>query len=285
MKKFGLIISILLLVIAILCISNSAFAATTTVTLDEVTSAASPADFVAKLYQYALGIAGTLAVIMIVYGEILYIISAGNTSKQSEARDIITSSIWGIVLLAGAYLILSTINPEIVNLKNPVVSSPPTSSGGGITPSGTNPPITGGLEDQQARSAIEGAGISVKRQCAAGEIETENPCVSLGGIKETTVDEIIGLNQQCDSQQGGNCDISVTAGTGKGHNESGLYSHKNGYKFDLSYTSGDRLENYIKSNFTPISDSSSGYKRWKSPSGSVYMLEGNHWDVTVIPPK
>jgi len=70
MKKFGLTISILLLVIAILCISNSAFAATTTVTLDEVTSAASPADFVAKLYQYALGIAGTLAVIMIVYGGI-----------------------------------------------------------------------------------------------------------------------------------------------------------------------------------------------------------------------
>jgi hypothetical protein len=98
------------------------------------TQATGPADFIQKLYDYALSIAGTLAVVMIVYGGVKYVVSAGSVSAQSDARDIIKNAVWGIVLLAGAYLVLNTINPRLVNLSEnepgiaPITAAPTSTS-------------------------------------------------------------------------------------------------------------------------------------------------------------
>lgn len=91
------------------------------------TQAATPVDFINQLYVYALGISGTLAVIMIVYGGVKYIVSVGSAAAQSEAKDILKSSVWGIVLLMGAYLVLRTINPSLVELKDLDLKTPPLS--------------------------------------------------------------------------------------------------------------------------------------------------------------
>lgn len=98
--------------------------------LPSFTQSQDPASFVNNFYLYVLGIAGTLAVIMIVYGAVKYIVTGGNTSSQKDARDIIVSSVWGIVLLAGAYVILSTINPSLVELKNPGLTNVDIPEGG-----------------------------------------------------------------------------------------------------------------------------------------------------------
>ncbi len=76
-----------------------------------------PAGIVANLYNFGLSIAGVLAFGAIVYGAIKYTVSAGNPSQQSEAKEWITQALWGLLLLAGAYLILNTINPRITKLR------------------------------------------------------------------------------------------------------------------------------------------------------------------------
>ncbi len=76
------------------------------------------ASMINKIYIYALSIAGVLAIVMIVYGGISYALDPGNAAKQGEAKEIMQSAIWGIVLLVGAYVILKTINPDLVQLKN-----------------------------------------------------------------------------------------------------------------------------------------------------------------------
>ncbi len=76
------------------------------------------ASMINKIYIYALSIAGVLAIVMIVYGGISYALDPGNAAKQGEAKEIMQSAIWGIVLLAGAYVILKTINPDLVQLKD-----------------------------------------------------------------------------------------------------------------------------------------------------------------------
>ena len=78
-----------------------------------------PAQYVTRLYQFGLMIAGFAAFASIVYGAIKYILSAGIVSMQQDAKDQITSAILGLILLLGAFLILFTINPELVNLRNP----------------------------------------------------------------------------------------------------------------------------------------------------------------------
>jgi len=83
--------------------------------------------YIENLYKLALGIAGILAVGMIVVGAI-YISVSGAIDKQAEGRDMIIQAIWGLVLLFSSYLILYTVNPELVNLKplsGPDISCPP----------------------------------------------------------------------------------------------------------------------------------------------------------------
>lgn len=71
-------------------------------------------DYIRSFFVFFLGMAGLLVMFRIVWGGILYATSAGNTSKQSEAKDIIYMAIWGLVLLFAAGFILRIINPQIL---------------------------------------------------------------------------------------------------------------------------------------------------------------------------
>ena len=86
-------------------------------------AAQSPAAYIARLYQFALMLSGMLAFGMIIFGAIQYTVSAGNTTQQSDAKDRITQALWGVALLLGAYLILYTIDPGLVNLRDPKIKN------------------------------------------------------------------------------------------------------------------------------------------------------------------
>ena len=72
--------------------------------------------FIGDLYKFAYGISGIVAVGMIVAGAIYYTISGDSPQKAQEGKDMIWNALWGIGLLAGSYVILRTINPELVSL-------------------------------------------------------------------------------------------------------------------------------------------------------------------------
>ncbi|MFA5051964.1 MAG: pilin [Patescibacteria group bacterium] len=75
--------------------------------------------FLADIYRYLAGVSGILAVVMMIYGGIKYVISFGNPSKLSDARDTISSAMIGLALVLGSYVILNFINPSITSLKVP----------------------------------------------------------------------------------------------------------------------------------------------------------------------
>ena len=86
-------------------------------------SNAGPAGWIAGFYKFALLFAGIIAFGSIVYGGFKYATSAGNASKQEEGRSWIWSALIGLLLLAAAYLILKTVNPNLVKLQNPTLST------------------------------------------------------------------------------------------------------------------------------------------------------------------
>jgi hypothetical protein len=86
-------------------------------------STAGPCGWIVGFYYFALLFAGILAFGSIVYGGFKYSTSAGNASKQSEGRSWIWSALIGMLLLAGAYLILYTINPSLTKCSLPTLSS------------------------------------------------------------------------------------------------------------------------------------------------------------------
>lgn len=76
------------------------------------------AQYVVSIYKYGLVIASLLAVMMIMIGGIMYLSASAIPEKISTAKNIIFGAISGIVLLLGSYIILATINPNLVNLES-----------------------------------------------------------------------------------------------------------------------------------------------------------------------
>jgi|GEM_PF-2177744 len=68
------------------------------------------------IIRLAIGIAGVLAVIMIVMGGIQYMTTELVHSK-GQAKERITNAILGLLVALGAWLILNTINPALVSTK------------------------------------------------------------------------------------------------------------------------------------------------------------------------
>ena len=105
--------------------------------------------FVINFYQFALLIAGLLALGAIVYGGVKYAASAGNPSAQSDGKEWILAAIYGLILLGAAYIILFTVNPNLVQLNPPqlapvnIAAPSSTTPGGGSTACGGANPGTG----------------------------------------------------------------------------------------------------------------------------------------------
>lgn len=81
--------------------------------------------FIIGVYKYLAGVAGILATVMMMWGGYNYVISFGSASKFQQAQDIIVSAMIGLALVLGSYVILYTINPDLVqfrDLKIPPVS-------------------------------------------------------------------------------------------------------------------------------------------------------------------
>ncbi|MFA6995329.1 MAG: pilin [Patescibacteria group bacterium] len=73
--------------------------------------------YIGGIYNYGVGIAGILAAIMLMAGGVLWLISAGDASKITQAKELITGSITGLIILTTSYLLLYTINPELTQFK------------------------------------------------------------------------------------------------------------------------------------------------------------------------
>ena len=71
--------------------------------------------FVKYVYYWLLGLGGFFAFIRLSYAGILWAGAGGNITKTSQALDTIKNVIFGLVLLLFSWLILNTINPQILS--------------------------------------------------------------------------------------------------------------------------------------------------------------------------
>ncbi|MEU5714796.1 hypothetical protein AB0G71_03205 [Streptomyces sp. NPDC020403] len=98
-------------------------------------------------------------------------------------------------------------------------------------------------------------------------------CTSFTNINRTTVAGAIAF------KKASRCAVVITGGTEKGHS-AGTYSHRNGYKVDMSVKK-PCLDTYITKHYKKAGTrKGDGAALRKSPNGNVYAREGSHWDAT-----
>lgn len=73
--------------------------------------------YIGAFYKYGLTVTGLLATVILMAGGIIWLTSAGNESKVKQAKEMIFGSLAGVLLLFSSYIILETINPDLVKLK------------------------------------------------------------------------------------------------------------------------------------------------------------------------
>ncbi len=75
-------------------------------------------EYISSIYKYSVGLISLIAVMTMIISGVQIITSAGNSEAISGAKHRIISSVIAIILTAGSYTILYTVNPDLVNLKN-----------------------------------------------------------------------------------------------------------------------------------------------------------------------
>lgn len=69
--------------------------------------------YIQAIYNYSLAIAGILAALVLMAGGLVWLISAGDASKVTLAKELIGGSIAGLIILGCSVMLLRQINPEL----------------------------------------------------------------------------------------------------------------------------------------------------------------------------
>ncbi len=79
--------------------------------------------YIKGIFMLIIAVAGGLAVVRIIFGGIQYM-STDAFEGKSEAKTVIQNALWGLLLTISAWLILFTINPDLI--KFDLTIPPPT---------------------------------------------------------------------------------------------------------------------------------------------------------------
>ena len=83
-----------------------------------LTDTTSLPDYVKYIFNFSLIIAGLVAFGALIYGGMRYLTSAGNVSAMNDAKSQIFSGLLGLTVLLSSYIILATVNVELVTFDN-----------------------------------------------------------------------------------------------------------------------------------------------------------------------
>lgn len=224
--------------------------------------AVSLAQYIRSIYIFGLSLVGIAALGSLVIAGFRYMLSDTVDSKDA-AKSMIWSSLSGLILGLSAYLILYTINPDL--LKN----QPPTL------------PAIAGTISTQSSSGTAGT-ISTKcNNSFCNDSRFPNAFVKSGvildGVGEPIVNEINTFNNEL----GAAVKVVITSGADTNLHTTGVCSHYNGCKLDIR--KNDTVVNYIQTNFEPKGQRSDGTRLYEvareNGQTSCYAIESDHVDV------
>lgn len=219
---------------------------------DNVRNSTSLSDYLSTIYNLGLGIAAALSVVMIVIGGIKYATSEVVSSKE-DGKQTIQNAIFGLVLALGSFVIIQTINPDLLNLNLGLSTVPIEDTSGDDIPKQNADGSYAGWKDsgkkgdswklsdndpksdQKIRAMLLEKGIGVnKKDCA--EIG-DSDCTSVRELPQRSIDALIILKEKCD------CTVIVTGAT-----EFWLHASHGPGKNIVDISPNTKLDNYISAN-------------------------------------
>ncbi len=221
--------------------------------------------YLPAVFNLSIGIAAVMAFVVITFGGIVYATSDAIQGKEDGKRWV-TNAVWGLLLVIGAYAILYTINPKILEF-NLSLKRPPIAVG--IPTAEVGVPMTPDALADHERVKSQLVGIDVNAPpCTIGQV---SGCTNLNGLPSNAINGLKRLKIDC-----GGCDMMITGGTEGGH-----VTHGAGAPIVDLRKDGD-LGNYINSNKVgPPVQTNLGplYTLRVNGRAATFLDEGDHWHV------
>ena len=92
----------------------------------EVTDSMGPAQWVRYIFLMAQALVGLAIIYALARSGVEWMTARDNEGQVKTAKDRIKGAILGLIILLGSYIFLYTINPQLVEIKNPSVNFPVT---------------------------------------------------------------------------------------------------------------------------------------------------------------
>ncbi len=84
--------------------------------------------YILAIYNYLIGGVGILATVVMMYAGVLWITAGGSSEQIGKAKGYIGSALTGLILAFASYMILHTLNPDLLTFK-PIELPPPAAFG------------------------------------------------------------------------------------------------------------------------------------------------------------
>ncbi len=137
--------------------------------------------FLNGMMKILISLGAVLAVLLIVIGGFQYITSASEGGKGS-AKERIENALIGLAILLGSYLILNTINPDLVNTQLIVQQIAPSGLGATQSTGGILPADLVQRETQLGRRVLDAQSVTT-----INRPEFDSQCTAQGGRTESRV--------------------------------------------------------------------------------------------------
>jgi hypothetical protein len=199
------------------------------------------------------------------------------------------NALLGLLIVFGAYLILNTINPDLVRgdlVIQPITNAPGTiigGAGGSVTTAPLNPGAVIGTpgisvpwdaeREQAVRDRLEDMGVRVNKGPCRGVRFQSVPggCTDVANLTESVISGLGQLSSTC------NCVVRVTGGSEPGHS-----THGGGRRVDISQNADSTTNSYIRDQTEVSCPDNSSWKAYQV-AGGVYCDErvggDPHWHV------
>lgn len=129
------------------------------------------------IYDFLLSIVGIVAVVMLIWGGMQYIAAAGNGGAVTTAKESIKDALFGLLLALLSYVIVGTINPDVLYLRQPGAAFENQITAGGL---GTFTTLADG---NILYTSPEGYQRTMSPESAAQVASGETPFVATAGEK------------------------------------------------------------------------------------------------------
>ena len=176
-------------------------------------------------FNVIMGVIIVMSVFRIIYGGMIFMTSDIVMNKL-KGKEAIVGSLKGIFLAVVTWLLLYTINPDILNNKvGRIISDSVVTAGQGlgavvgrVGEGGIGGKVDDGLtlftrvinDEANARSKLSTGGIDINNPACANV--GSRSCTDVGLINDNIISKIINLESDCKAYNSG-CEVTITGGT------------------------------------------------------------------------